>query len=212
MLILSRTPKSLITLLAFARGAAFRATLTGGASLRIGGAMGERPSALHDTGAEQHIVLRPNRSLSSRGLRTLLTGVVAVVALLALTFAAMGAWPVVPFLGAEFLALALVLWVMGRHLGDCEVISLAAERLCIVKREAGRESRHEFPRCWTRIDVVRRGSRLPRVFVRLRGRRVEVGAALNERDRLRLASVLRQAVGAGHVLRSISASDAGFFA
>lgn len=159
-------------------------------------------------------MLRPNRSLSSRGLRTLLTGAIAIVALLAFAFAAIGAWPVVPFLGAEFLALALALRVLCRHAGDCEVISLAAGRLRVVKREAGRESRQDFPRYWARVEVVRSGRRIPRVFVRLRGRYVEVGAALCERDRLRLAGVLRQAVGPEDAARTISSASAsaGFFA
>ena len=58
-------------------------------------------------------VLYPHRSLSPRGVRMVIAGVGGLVALVALYFTALGAWPVLPFFGCEIL---LIIWAFLGYL------------------------------------------------------------------------------------------------
>ena len=71
---------------------------------------------------------RPNRSLSPTG-RWLWFGLIALATfLLAAGAAAIGAWMVLPFAGAEVLLVWLAFHVIGGHDGDYEVLRLLGNR------------------------------------------------------------------------------------
>jgi uncharacterized membrane protein len=148
---------------------------------------------------EQRIVLHPNRSFTARGACMLLGGTFFFGALLIGISLAIGAWPVAPFLGAEFVVVAAMLAVLRCHAEDREVIHLTEQTLFIESFCGRRHARHEFPRYWTAVDVTREGAGvgMPRVFVRLHDRRVEVGAQLTEAGRLDLAHILSCVLGPG---------------
>ncbi|ROR32778.1 DUF2244 domain-containing protein [Inmirania thermothiophila] len=111
-------------------------------------------------------------------------------------FAARGAWAVLPFAGLE---LALLAWAMA----SCARAAAAREVVEVTAREVvvrdGRGAARRLPRAWARV-VLRRdpAGRYPsRLFLRAHGREVELGRALPQAERARLAGTLAGNVGAG---------------
>lgn len=142
------------------------------------------------------IVLRPNRSLSPRGMAALFGGLAASTGVLAVIFLNTGAWPVVPFLALELAAVGLVLWLLHRHAYDCEVIRLEDDRLEVVQRKGRSERCHRFPRYWARVamEAAPNGHHPSRLVIRSHGRELEIGAGMTEEARRVLAGMLARAL------------------
>ncbi len=145
------------------------------------------------TGAHR-IVLHPNASMSRRQASALLAVMAMAMGTIAAFFAGMGAWLVLPFAGAEWLLLA---YCFNRVLGKLtirEVITITDDAI-VVERGRGRpEQVHQLHRHWTAVEWERPPSpaHMGRVYFRLHGRRVEIGAFLAETERERLAGDLQR--------------------
>jgi uncharacterized membrane protein len=138
---------------------------------------------------------RPNSSLDRRGRLYLFVAAAGVCGVIALAFAAFGAWMVLPFAGVELALLAWALRFLDRHAGDYERVVLAGDTLRIETCEGGMPARHEFHRCWAQVRVLSRGSDA-RVFVRSHGREVELGRFRTAAQKLALAQQIRERSGA----------------
>jgi|SRR5688572_30139745 uncharacterized membrane protein len=135
------------------------------------------------------IVARRNNSLSSTG-RLVVFGFIFVVSIgIALAFAALGAWMILPFAGLEMLVLYLAFRYIDRHAGDYERIEVAGERVQVEHCEAGRTQQHEFNRSWAQVVVSGAGSR---VALRSHGRELEIGRYVNDEQRLKIALELKR--------------------
>jgi len=135
------------------------------------------------------IVARRNNSLTSTG-RLLVFGFIFAVSIgIALAFAALGAWMILPFAGLEMLVLYLAFRYIDRHAGDYERIEVTGERVQIEFNEAGRTQHHEFNRSWAQVVVSGEGSRLA---LRSHGREFEIGRHVNDEQRLQIARELRR--------------------
>jgi len=143
--------------------------------------------------------IRPNRSLSWRGVQCLYLCVASVCLSIGAGFAAIGFWPVLPFAGAELLALAGAFYVCARDGQRTEVIWVQAETVEVEKGGRRIEFRHEFVRAWTRVALVApRVARHPsRLLLRAPGREVEIGGFLTEDERRRLAGELEAVIHTG---------------
>jgi uncharacterized membrane protein len=113
-------------------------------------------------------VIKRNCSISPRDLLWVLALAVCMSLGIAIGFACIGAWPVLPFAGIEILALAGAFYVNGRHAADYERIALSGGKLVVEASEAGCLQRHEFNPQWLRIDERRSGQDL-RLLLRCRG-------------------------------------------
>jgi len=132
-------------------------------------------------------VARRNNSLSSTG-RFLAFGFIFVVSIgIAVAFAIIGAWPILPFAGLEMLVLCLAFRAIERRAADYERIAIDGDRVRIEIREVGQARSHEFNRFWAQVVVNRDGSQLA---LRSHGREVEIGRHLNDGQRLALAREL----------------------
>jgi uncharacterized membrane protein len=147
--------------------------------------------------AAYSVTSRRNDSLGSRGRWRIFAALCATSLGLALVFAAVGAWPVLPYSALEMAVLFTAFWCIGRHAGDWERLRVEGD-LVIVEREcAGVLTRHEFNRCWTRLESER-GTTGPALRLALcsAGKRVTIGAELTPLQRERLARELRRALAA----------------
>lgn len=142
------------------------------------------------------IVLRPNRSLTPRGMAALFVGLAASAVVLAAIFLSSGAWPVIPFLGVEIGAVGLTLWLLCRHTDDCEVIRLDDDRLEVVQRRGRTETCYRFQRHWARVvmEPAPNGHHPSRLVIRSQGRGLEIGAGMTEEARRVLAGMLKCAL------------------
>lgn len=107
-------------------------------------------------------------------------GVIAAVSLaIALGFAWVGAWMILPFAGAEIAALYLAYRWIEQHADDYERVAVEGDVLVVESRERDRVRRFEFNRHWAQVALVRTAGQC-RVTVRSHGRQVEFGRLLSE--------------------------------
>ncbi|MFQ5756844.1 MAG: DUF2244 domain-containing protein [Acidiferrobacterales bacterium] len=144
------------------------------------------------------IVIRPNRSLSLRGLIWLLIAYAALLSIIGLGFLQAGAWIVLPFAGSEAIVICAVFYfLVYRHANDHEVVLIDGDTITIIKHNGTRESRDEFQNYWTRVSLQRaQNDQYPsRLMLGSCGRQVEVAAEIREEDRRALAQKLKTLLG-----------------
>jgi len=134
-----------------------------------------------------------NNSLSSSE-RVLAYGFIALVSLaIAVAFACLGAWLVLPFAGVEVALLAVAYQWVERHARDYERLTLEGDRLLIEIGETRQVRRYELNRWWAQVICERNGSRLA---LRSHGREIEFGRYLTDEQRRSFAGELRRQLGA----------------
>ena len=139
--------------------------------------------------------LRPNPPLSPSVLKLIIALVAFVNVAFGLTLVLNGAWPVMPFLGAD---VALLAWAFRastiaarRH----ERITLRPESLTVEHHPArGAPSRIEFNPYWVRVHLEEPEEHWSRLTLRSHGHAVQVGSFLAPRDRVSLAETLKAAL------------------
>ncbi|MGG5810832.1 DUF2244 domain-containing protein [Falsiroseomonas sp. CW058] len=141
-------------------------------------------------------VSTPPRSLSATGMRWLCGLAIPAACVPALLFTLLGAWPVLPILGAE---LALVLGLVALHrrwtAAQVEVVVLTPDRLRVLAAD-GRGGRQEvaLDPYWARLELRERPGAVPALRLAARGRSVEVGRFLSEAEKRDLAAALEEAL------------------
>jgi uncharacterized membrane protein len=146
----------------------------------------------------QRVLIRPNRSLSVRGMVWLFAAYLGLMLVIGFGFMRAGMWMIWPFAGLEAVFIAGIFYLLVyRHIHDHELIILNGEKISIIKQVAGTRGRYEFQRYWSRIVLERdRRAWYPsRLQIRSRGRVVEIGAGITEADRLLLSTRLKAIVG-----------------
>lgn len=135
-------------------------------------------------GSRTTIVVRPNCSISWRGLVAFYAAVFLFSGSIACVFAWLGYWPVLPFAGLELLALGAGLAVTRRRCERCELIEVDNDTI-LVTREGGSQT---LQTAWARVTHGLEG----RVSLSVHGRQLEIGRFLSEQERAYLAARLRQ--------------------
>lgn len=152
-------------------------------------------TATKQASAELDLVLWPNPSLSRRGW-----GVIFAVAALfslipAVTFISMGAWPVIGYFGADFLALLWAFRIVERRNQRYEQVRLDREGLTVTARRAnGRVDQLTLEPSWVQVELQELPYENNRLWLLTHGRRVEIGPFLVPDERKQVAGVLRRAL------------------
>src|SRR5690349_11167965 len=132
----------------------------------------------------------PNRSLGPRGRRLFLGLMAATTMGIAAAVAMIGAWPVVPFAGAEVLLLVLAFHVIARHDADFERLEIGEHEVSVEMRDAKKVTRFKAHQPWARVIMRTRGSRCT-LGLAYAGRVVPLGRLLSDEGRRKLAQELR---------------------
>lgn len=161
----------------------------------MGSDKGSMIASEHDpvTGAVR-IVLTPNASMTPRQAQVLVVVMAAAMGAIALFFAGMGAWMVLPFSGGEWLLLALCLWLVQRKASMVEIITIQDGLVRVEMRRIRSVSFHQFEKSWLRLERVRAPERghPSRLLLRRHRTSVEIGSFLLETERDALAHELRR--------------------
>jgi uncharacterized membrane protein len=140
-------------------------------------------------------VLVPHRSLSPRGLRTLLLVICAMCGASASMFVWLGAWPVGGFTGVELLLAALLFRLNARSARASEMLLLTRDALRIVRTDPrGRRSEVSLAPGWMSVRLQERPGRVPALFLATHGREEEIAAALGEAEKRDLEQALTLAL------------------
>ncbi len=139
--------------------------------------------------AHYSFIARRNNSLSSSD-RILAFGFIALICLgIAVGFACLGAWLVLPFAGAEVLLLSLAFFYMERHAYDYERLTIDGDDLQIERLEVKRVQRFRFNRWWANVFYECASGRL---VLRSQGREIEFGRHLTAAGRLEAAADIKR--------------------
>jgi uncharacterized membrane protein len=124
-------------------------------------------------------------------------GVLAGMSLcLAVAFALVGAWPVLPYSVVEIAMLGLAFWLVERRADDWERLSVVGDRVLIERQWRGRREQREFNRCWLRVEFDPGGfGRRARVTLHSAGKAVDFGGAMSVAEMQEMARELRRIAG-----------------
>ncbi len=136
------------------------------------------------------LTVKRNCSISPQSCLRLLATMAMLGLGIALAFACLGAWMILPFAVVEMLALATAFYLVGRHAADHERIAVADGILTVQVHEAGRNTEYRFNPAWVRLVVLEEQRGL-RVVIRAHGLELEVGRHLERGRRHTLAAELK---------------------
>jgi uncharacterized membrane protein len=143
-------------------------------------------------------VVTPPRSLSRRGFRIFAILLALFSAALAVLFALMGAWPVVPFLGAEVaFALGMVALHARGAARSAEWVMLVPGRLTVARTDTrGRREELVLDPYWARLRLREEPGRAGTLLVESRGTVTEIGRDLTAEEKAALRDALEAALAA----------------
>jgi len=146
--------------------------------------------------ANFELVARPNSSLTAE-CKILAVGAISLISLLiALFFAFMGAWIVLPFAGIELVAVAYAFYYMHCHSCDYERIVIDDDQVSIETKSYKTYRQTCFNRYWVKVFLKQMPSGDQQLFLRSHGEEVMFGRCfMTSEERVELASQLKQQVG-----------------
>jgi len=140
-------------------------------------------------------VIVPHRSLSPRGLRTVIGVICLLCGLTVLRFWFIGAWPVIGFSVIEIGLAIFLLWLNARRARATEFIVLTYAALRIVRTDrTGQRRDLALPIAWLNVVLEETAGRVPNLVLAAHGVREEVAAALGEAEKRDFAATLRVAL------------------
>jgi uncharacterized membrane protein len=156
-------------------------------------------SSTVDSKHNWRIVIRPNRSLTRRQLQLVFLVIAVICLSIASVFAVLGMWPVLPFAGAEVLAVGIGFYLSAVDGRETEVVSVNCDEVAVEKGRRRLRQRWVMQRAWAQIRLLPPRIRWypTRLVIRSHGNEVELGGFLNEHERRQLAGELRDAINHG---------------
>jgi len=140
----------------------------------------------------QHWVLRKNCSFTPRQVWWFYLSLTFVASAIAMVFAWLGLWVVLPFAIVENLLLAAALLYYARHALDRECVWLHDGQLRVDVIRANEVTQYRFSASWARLEW--RGRRGDILWLCHGREAVRVGSHITPRLRRRFATELRQAM------------------
>jgi len=143
---------------------------------------------------EYCVVARRRQSLAPGNRWVVFAALATVSAMLAVGFAAVGAWLVLPYSLLEIAALAWAFWYVGARAADWERLTVSGDRVIVEWCRGGTQARREWNRYWVQVDLAELPGPWPeaRLALRFAGERWEFGAALPASERRAVARTLRR--------------------
>jgi uncharacterized membrane protein len=139
------------------------------------------------------VVLRPNRSVGGKTIRNILCLVAVFLAIPGLAFFAIGAWPVMPFLGLEVVLLYGAFRLNQRAGNALEAINLTENKLTVRRVDHwGKQNSVSFPPYWLQVNFDEPPTGRSLLELRCSGRSLTIGHFLQPQERLELARALRR--------------------
>ena len=138
------------------------------------------------------IVLSPNSSARWQTTKIFLFIVSFFSLTIAVSFALVGLWMVLPFAGLEVLALLLVMYRVARKCYRKEVIYLSQNKVRVERGISKPQLTWESELFWTRLIVPKatHGWHSPKIILRGRNQQIEVGSFLLEQEKHELVKQL----------------------
>ncbi len=152
------------------------------------------------TGNDDMIVAEPNRSASWQTNKIILILMCCLSGTIAMGFAAIGAWPILPFAGLEMAALGGALYYVCWKLRYRHVITLSGSTVRIQKGHYFPKREWEIAADEAALSVVPEKHPWdgPTISLFTKGEEIPLGEFLNRDDSLKLLGMLRGRVRIGN--------------
>ena len=139
--------------------------------------------------------LTPHRSLPPQGFMLLMALICLISFLAGLAFYAVGAWPVVGFLGLDVLLIYLAFRASYRSARMVETLSLTRSALTVRHTDRwGRSRSCRLQAAWLQVLMDDPPQHHSQLTLRSHGRSLTIGSFLTPEERLDLARALRRAL------------------
>jgi uncharacterized membrane protein len=135
--------------------------------------------------ASDQIVLSPNMSACWQTTKYFLYIVSSFALIIAVSFAAIGAWMVLPFTGIEILVLLIVMYRVSRKCYRKEVIRLTKDSIVVEQGQNKPVTSWHSELFWTRLIIQSQSHswHSNRLFLRGRHDQIEIGAFLSDPEK-----------------------------
>jgi len=157
---------------------------------------------------EYSVLSRRGDSFGRRSRWMVFASLCAVSFVMAIVFAVLGAWLVIPY---SVLEMGVVYWAFRwyeRRAADWERLTVIGDRVIVERVQAGVRTTQEFNRPWVRVEYDPQGSGAsPRLGLRYAGRTVSFGADLPVAERARLARELKRLLGRESSVQGVRPAD-----
>jgi len=129
--------------------------------------------------------LTPYRSLGPQGFKILMVAIGSACLIIGLVFSIAGVWPVLGFMGLDFLLIYGAFKLNFRDARAYEDVEVSRDSVFLRKvSPKGRRKDHHFPQFGTRFETARHDEiGITRMWIANRQREVEMGTFLNPVDR-----------------------------
>jgi uncharacterized membrane protein len=140
-------------------------------------------------------VVAPHRSLSRRGVFTLIGCMMAGSLVVTSLMALLGAWPVIGFNGADIMLAVFLLWLNVRAARAREFVTLTDTALRVTHTDIhGKRSSFSVQPYWLNVVLEERAGTVPKLLLVNRGRTYEIARQLGEDPKRDLAAALTRAL------------------
>jgi len=140
--------------------------------------------------------IRPNRSLSRRGMLFFFALVSLAALSIAVRFVLLGAWMVLPFALLEVLVLGGGLYSFDKAASCRELISVSEDQLLVTREDRHGRRDWSFQPYWAQV-ICQPDGRMwypSRLLIRSHGRQIEIGSCLTEEEREQLFTSLKNSL------------------
>ena len=146
-------------------------------------------------GEPKRILITRNSSLTRTQIKLIIGFFAIVLGTIATVFYIQGVWMVLPFAGLELLAVSAGFYTCLRHKHDFELIKVGNNQVEVKRQVANRKQSYCFQIYWTKICLeMTKGWYPSRLWVRSKGRHVELGQWLTDTERQQLATRLKNLI------------------
>lgn len=138
--------------------------------------------------------LRPNCSMSPRGLVAVVICLTVVCLTIALSFFSLGLWLVLPFAGLEIFVVGVAVGYSIHRSKDYEIILVNDKHVMVTRSEGNCISQDKFDRYWVRVSLESGPGRTQssRLKIGSHGRFIEIAKGATVETRAELAVHLKQ--------------------
>ena len=149
-----------------------------------------------DIDSDKRIILSPNRSATWAHTKYLMLVMVFFVMVIAIAWAFVGAWVILPFAGLEVGLLVYIMYRVSKSTYKTEILTISSSEVTLIKGRIPLKKFREiyaFSRDDLHIEIVETDNNwhLPEIQLVTSNNKLCIGAFLNLEDRQKLASYLR---------------------
>ena len=141
------------------------------------------------------VTFKPNSALSAVSKQRIIILLTLIPCVIGIEFCFLGAWPILPFVGLEVVALAYAFFYINKHEADYESISIEGESLIVERCVAENISQHVINPYWVKIVQHELPNGELHLYLQSHGKELEVGRYLTRKQRELLAKQLKQRTG-----------------